>query len=555
MSDDVEAPGGSARPVDPRLLRRSRPVRRFLVVCVALGVLAAGAVVAQAWLLTDVVVRLVAGGSAADVVGPAGALAAVLVVRGLLAWGQAAAGARAAASVKAGLRHDLLHAVLDGRRPGATGSSARTATLLDTGLDALDGYVARFLPQVVLTAVVPAAVVVVLAVVDPLSAVIVVLTLPLVVVFLVLVGQVTRDRLDSRWGELQRLGRHFSDVLSGLTVLTGFGRDSGRGLREVGERHRRATMASLRTAFLSSLVLELFSTLSVAIVAVASGLRLVGGDLDLATGLLVIVLAPEAYLPLRRLGALFHDSTQGLAAADEALAVLEPAADADRPGHRVVDGPATLVVEGLEVTHPGRRAPSLVLPDARVEPGEVVAVVGPSGSGKSTLLAVLLGSARPSAGTVRVGGTPVEHLDLEVWRRRVAWVPQDPRLLAGTIAENVRLGDPTADDRAVRRALDDAGAHDLPVEREVGELGGALSAGERRRVAVARAILRVRAGGAWLLLMDEPTAGLDAARENHVLGTLCRLHEERGAAGLTVVVVAHRAETIAAASRVLEVVR
>jgi ABC-type transport system involved in cytochrome bd biosynthesis fused ATPase/permease subunit len=302
-------------------------------------------------------------------------------------------------------------------------------------------------------------------------------------------------------------------------------------------------MTSLRTAFLSSFVLELFSTLSVALVAVAAGLRLVTGDLDLATGLLVIVLAPEAYLPLRRLGTLFHDSTQGLAAADEALTLLD---GESRSGTLVVAGPAPLVARGLEVVHPGRDQPALVLPELVVEPGEFVALTGPSGAGKSTLLAVLLGFASPTRGSLRVGPHPVDALDPERWRRQLAWVPQDPRLLAGTVADNVRLGRPDARDADVRVALDDAGASDLAPEREVGEQGRLLSAGERRRVAVARALLRVRTGDAWLVLMDEPTAGLDAERESTVLGTLCRLQEERG---VTVLVVAHRPETVAAATR------
>lgn len=537
------------RPLDPRLLRRSRPVRRFLVATVLLGLAAAVAVVGQAWLLSATVVALVDGVTPTSLAATAVALAGVVAARGVLAWAQATTGTRAAAAVKAGLRHDLVDAVLDQRRTGPAPSSARVATLLDTGLDALDGYVDRFLPQVVLTALVPAAVVLTLLVVDPLSALIVVLTLPLVVTFLVLVGMVTRDRLDGRWAELQRLGRHFSDVLAGLTVLTGFGRDSGRGLREVGERHRRSTMTSLRTAFLSSFVLELFSTLSVALVAVAAGLRLVTGDLDLATGLLVIVLAPEAYLPLRRLGTLFHDSTQGLAAADEALTLLD---GERRTGHLLVHGPAPVEVRDLVVVHPGREQPALTLPGLTLEPGEFLAVTGPSGAGKSTLLAVLLGFALPTSGSVRVGGMPVAELDPDAWRRQVAWVPQDPHLLAGTVADNVRLGHPAASDEAVRSALVDAGAADLAPGREVGEQGQALSAGERRRVAVARALLRVRDGGAWLVLMDEPTAGLDAERESTVLGTLCRLQES---GDVTVLVVAHRAETVAAASRELRVAR
>lgn len=185
-----------------------------------------------------------------------------------------------------------------------------------------------------------------------------------------------------------------------------------------------------------------------------------------------------------------------------------------------------------------------------VEKGELLAIVGASGSGKSTLLSVLLGFAAPTAGAVRVGRRRLDELDPEAWRRRVAWVPQDPHLLAGSVADNVRLGDPDADDAQVRAALDDAGADDLPAERHVGEQGQSLSAGERRRVAVARALLRIRTGDAWLLLMDEPTAGLDAHRESTVLGTLCRLQET---GDVTVVVVAHRAETVAAASRELRV--
>lgn len=532
------------RPLDPRLLRRSRPVRRFLATAVVLGCLAGAAVIAQAWLLAELVARLVDGPGFAAVTGVATLLAAVVAGRGLVAWAQATAGARAAASVKAGLRHDLVDAVLDPRRVGPRPSSARVAGLVDGGIDALDGYVARFLPQVVLTAVVPVAVLLTLVVVDPLSALIVVLTLPLVVVFLVLVGLVTRDRLDHRWGELQRLGRHFSDVLDGLVVLTGFGRDAERGVRVVGERHRRATTESLRTAFLSSLVLELFSTLSVALVAVAAGLRLVTGGLDLRTGLLVIVLAPEAYLPLRRLGSQFHDSTQGLAVAEEVLGLLEVGR---RSGTTVVDGPVPVVVRGLEVVHPERDRPALRLDALTLRPGEVVAVTGPSGGGKSTLLAVLLGFAAPTRGTVHVDGVELEDLDVEHWRRQVAWVPQAPRLLAGTIADNVRLGAPAAADRAVRDALDAAGAADLGLEREVGEGGAALSAGERRRVAIARALLRVREGDAWLLLLDEPTAGLDADREATVLESLRALRA-------TALVVAHRPETVAAATRELRLV-
>ena len=526
------------KPIDPRLVRRSRTVRRFLLTCGVLSLVTAVALVAQAWFVADAVTRLFEG---RPVLAAATALGVVLALRGLLAWAYAVASARAAVGVRTGLRHELLDAVVDPRRVGGLPESARFSALVGDGLDRLDTYVGRFLPQLVSTVLTPAVVVVALAWVDLLAAVVVVLTVPLVVVFLVLVGLVTRDRLDRRWGELARLGRHFSDVLDGLVVLKVHGRRQERGLTELGDRHRRATVESLRTAFLSSLVLELFSTLSVAIVAVATGLRIVTGDVPLEVGLFVLVLAPEAYLPLRRLGAHFHDSADGVTVAQDALDVLEAGRHS---GWAPPPASADLVLDGVEVTYPGRTMPALRVDGLVVEPGDFLAVTGPSGCGKSTLLALLLGFVSPSRGRVRVGSWDLETLDVERWRSQVAWVPQVPGLLAGTVAENVRLGDPDASDDDVRRALADAGAADLDPARVLEEAGSSLSAGERRRVGIARALVRVRSGRASLLLLDEPTAGLDAARESTVLGALCGLDA-------TVVVVSHRAETLRAAARVL----
>lgn len=524
------------RPVDPRLVRRSRGVRRHLVAVVGLGLVTAGLLVAQAWFVASVVAALF---SSVPVLLAAGALSTVLVLRGLVSWTSAVLATRASTTVRSELRHELVDHLLDPRRTGQVPQSARFSTLLDGGVDKLDGYVARFLPQAALTAVVPLVVVVALAVVDPLTAGIVVLTVPLVVVFLVLVGLVTRDRLDRRWGELGRLGRHFSDVLDGVVLFKVFGRDQERGLRENGRRHRRATMESLRTAFLSSLVLELFSTLSVAIVAVSTGLRLVGGSMDLQTGLFVIVLAPEAYLPLRRLGAAFHDSVDGATAANEAMDLLDSGRTS---GWASPPARPRIVLDGPEVRHDGRDVPSLRIDHEVIEPGEFVAVTGASGAGKSTLLSVLLGFVHPTSGRVMVGEHELDQLDVEQWRRRIAWVPQVPGLLAGTVADNVRLGDPGADDHQVRRALRDAGAEDISPDRLIDEAGRSLSAGERRRLGIARALLRVRTGTTDLLLLDEPTAGLDDARESAVLGVLCGLD-------VTVLVVSHRPEAVHVAER------
>jgi ATP-binding cassette subfamily C protein CydD len=527
-------------PLDPRLVRRSRGVRRLLAVSVALGVVTAVTVVAVAYAVAEVVAHRFDGR-------PVTALAVVaalgLGVRAGVTWLHTAVSARAAATVKAELRTEVVDDLLDPRRLGPRPSSSRVVALLGPGLDAFDGYVGRFLPQVVLSALVPPLVLVAIVRADVLSAVIVAVTLPLVVVFLVLVGLVTKDRVDRRWQALERLGRHFADVLDGLAVLKVFGRRQEQGLRTIGARHRRETVRALRLAFLSSFVLELFSTLAVALVAVSVGLRVVEGHLALAPALFVLLLAPEAFAPLKRLGAQFHDSTEGAEATAELLTLLDHdrhTGSAPAPDLRTAD----LVLDDIVVRHEGRSEASLELGHGRIRPGELVAVTGPSGSGKSTLLSLLMAFERPTAGTVGVDGVDLAEIDPSSWREQIAWIPQVPGLVAGTIADNVRLGDDVSTPADVRTALRDAGADDLDPARVIGESGDDVSAGERRRIAIARAVLRVRRGRAALLLLDEPTAGLDAVREAAVLATLRDL-------AVTVLVVAHRPDTIAMADREL----
>lgn len=528
------------RPLDPRLVRRSRGVRRLLAVSVVLGLVTAVLVIAVAHVVAQVVARHFDGEPVAAL---ALAIAAGLAGRALVAWLHTAVSARAAATVKAELRHEVVDDLLDPRRVGPRPSSSRVVALLGPGLDAFDGYVGRFLPQVVLSALVPPLVLVSVARADLLSAIVLAVTLPLVIVFLVLVGLVTKDRIDRRWQALERLGRHFADVLDGLTVLKVFGRRQEVGLREVGDRHRRESVRALRLAFLSSLVLELFSTLAVALVAVSVGLRVVEGHLGLGSALFVLLLAPEAFAPLKRLGAMFHDSTAGAEATAELLALLD---------HDRHDGSAAapdlrrseIVLDGVVVRHEGRSAPALDLAHTRIRPGEFVAVTGPSGCGKSTLLSLLMAFERPTAGDILVDGVLLSTIDPVAWREQIAWVPQVPGLVPGTVEDNVRLGDVLSARADVVAALRDAGAAELALDRLIDESGDDVSAGERRRIAVARAVLRVRQGRASLVLLDEPTAGLDASREASVLSTLRGLD-------VTVVVVAHRPETIAAADREL----
>ncbi|MER7855774.1 thiol reductant ABC exporter subunit CydD [Streptomyces bacillaris] len=538
------------KPIDPRLLRYARATRLFLAAVVGLGLVGAALVIAQAMLIAEIVVGGFEDGlTVTQLRTPLLLLAAVAVGRALVAWLTELAAHRASAAVKSELRGRLLERAahlgpgwLSGQR---TGSLVALAT---RGVDALDDYFARYLPQLGLAVVVPVAVLARIVTEDWVSAAIIVVTLPLIPLFMILIGWATQSRMDRQWQLLSRLSGHFLDVVAGLPTLKVFGRAKAQAesIRTITTQYRRATLRTLRIAFLSSFALELLATLSVALVAVTIGMRLVHGDLDLYTGLVVLILAPEAYLPIRQVGAQYHAAAEGLSAAEEIFAVLETEPRAAGTGE--VPDSVRLELEGVTVRHQGRTEPSLDAVSLTVEQGETVALVGPSGVGKSTLLHVVLGFAVPDAGHVRVGGRDLAELDPERWRSRIAWVPQRPHLFAGTIAENVRLARPDADDEAVVAALREAGAYDFVAElpdgerTRLGEDGFGLSAGQRQRLALARAFLADRP----LLLLDEPTASLDGETEAGIVEAVRRL-----AAGRTVLLVVHRPALLAVADRVV----
>ncbi|MFD8257526.1 thiol reductant ABC exporter subunit CydD [Streptomyces griseoluteus] len=537
------------KPIDPRLLRYARATRFFLVAVVLLGGLGAGLVIAQAMLIAEVVVgAFQQGKSASDLVTPLALLAGVAGGRALVSWLTELAAHKASAAVKSELRERLVERAavlgpgwLSGQRTGSL------VTLATRGVDALDDYFSRYLPQMGLALVVPVAVLARIVTEDWVSAAIIVATLPLIPVFMMLIGWATQSRMDRQWSLLSRLSGHFLDVVAGLPTLKVFGRAKAQAesIRKITGEYRRATMRTLRIAFLSSFALELLATLSVALVAVTIGMRLVHGGMDLYTGLVILILAPEAYLPLRQVGAQYHAAAEGLAAAEEIFAVLETPV----PATGTAPVPAgSLAFDSVTVRYPGRTADAVTQVSFSVEPGETVALIGPSGAGKSTLLSVLLGFVGPTAGRVRVGGADLADLDLEEWRSKIAWVPQRPHLYAGTIAENVRLARPDADDTAVRRALGDAGALEfvdaLPAGADtvLGEDGSGLSAGQRQRLALARAFLADRP----VLLLDEPTAALDGATEADVVAAVRRL-----SVGRTVLLVVHRPALLEVADRVV----
>ncbi|WIY03413.1 thiol reductant ABC exporter subunit CydD [Amycolatopsis mongoliensis] len=502
-------------------------LRRYLAVLAALGVLSASAVLVQA----EGLATLLTGG------GVSSFLVVALLGRVALTWGHGVLGGRFAASVRGGLRRRLLDSASD--RAGVV------ATQVTRGVDATDSYLSGYLPSLVVSVVVPVAVVVRLFTTDLVSALVVTATLPLIPVFAILVGKHTAARTSRQWELLTKLGGHFLDVVRGLGTLKVFGRAEAQAktVRAMADAHADATLKTVRVAFLSSLVLELVATLSVALVAVPIGFRLLDGGLDARTALLILILAPEAYLPLRAAGAKFHAAAEGLTALREALAVpVVPPRSGARCRRR---GAPSLVLERVSVCYDG--VPALSEVDLSVPAGARVALVGPSGSGKSTLLSVLLGFVTPASGRVLVDGVDLRLLSPSSWLADVAWVPQRPTLFRGSLAANIALGLPSADvPGAARAAALTSVAAGLPAgfETPVGELGEVLSAGQRQRVGLARALARTSAG---LVLLDEPTARLDSRTEATVLSATRRLLP-----GRTAVLVAHRPAMVALADRVVE---
>jgi ATP-binding cassette subfamily C protein CydD len=541
------------RAVDPRLLRHARAARSYLIVTVLLGLAVTGLIVAQAALLAHGLAAAARGTGAAALAGTLVLLLGVVLARGAAVYGGEAAALRAAARIKSQLRRQLTGhclrlgpAWLGARQPGQIAAQATR------GLDGLDPYFARYLPQLVLSVLVPAAVVVTVTATDWISGVVIAVTLPLIPLFAALVGLHTRAQTRRQWRLLAQLGGHFLDVVQGLPTLKAFGRAKAQEqvIARVTEQHRSTAMATLRVAFLSALVLELSAALATAVVAVETGLRLLYGHMPYQAALLVLLLTPEAYLPLRAVAAQYHASAEGSAAADSIFEIL------DTPLPRQASAPALVPdlrsapirLDGVTVTYPGRSRPALAELSLSISPGELVMLTGPSGAGKTTVLQLLLRFAEPASGTIRVGGTGLAAVPVEAWRAQIAWVPQQPRLFGGSVADNIALGQPGASRAAIEDAAILAGAaafieafprgYDTPL----GERAAELSAGQRQQLALARAFLR----DAPLLLLDEPTAHLAPAAAAAIEGVI------RGPmAGRTIILATHRHPGDAGASQVI----
>lgn len=558
--DAAGPPLQSGKPVDPRLLRYASASRGFFAGIGTIAVAQTAVIVAFAWLLTRAITGAIDGMPLPELASTLGALAIVAAVRAVLLWAREAVAARAAARVQTQLRSALVQAVGE-LGPGWLGrrNSAQLALTAGRGLDALEAYLGRYLPQLVQTVIATPIIIAVMWWQDWISGLTVLLTLPLIPLFMVLIGLATRSMQQRQWQTLQRLATRFVDTVQGLSTLKVFGRQhrAAASIEHVTGEYRRETMRVLRVSFLSGFALEFLASISVAIIAVSIGFRLIDGSLALGVGLFVLLLAPEAYLPLRQVGVQFHAAAEGVAATDDVFDVLDaargvripvpepasPVSDPASPVPEPVEGPrlpAALRLQNVRVQRGERMLPPISL-DATA--GSVTLLEGPSGAGKSSVLAALRGAAT-FEGEAVYGDADLRSLAPSTW---LAWAGQQHGLVSGSIADNVALGDDEPDGALVDRVLVLACADELSPERELGVQGAGLSGGQAQRVAVARAFYRHLRGRAGVIALDEPSAALDPDTEARLWRSIRALADD----GAAVLLVSHRTSARAIADTVV----
>ena len=508
-------------------------------------------VVLQAWVLARIVDQAAFAGAGLGVLAPLlAALIPLALLRALLAWSDDRLAWRAAQQVRSQVRRTLYdHLRGTGPHPLRDHTRGGLGNVLVDAVEAIGPYFAHYLPARLQLAWLPPLILLAVWPADWVSGLVLLLTAPLAPLFMALIGQAAQRASQRQWRQLARMGGHFLDVLRHLPLLKAFNasRREARRIAQTAEAFRRHTMQVLRLAFLSSAVLEFLAAISIALIAVLAGFRLLDGEMAFFHGLFVLLLAPEFYLPLRRFGAQNHARMEAVAAAGQILEVL--ALPATAPGEST-ESPlphGDLELRDVHFTHPGGDV-ALAGLELRVASGEHLAIVGPSGAGKTTLLQLLLGFAAPDRGEIRIGGVSLNAAHLAAWRTRIGWVPQRPHLFPGSLRENIALGRPEAPEAAIREAARAASALDfieaLPrgLDTRVGEGSRRLSGGQRQRIALARALLREPD---WLLL-DEPTAHLDPENARAFVATLAGL---RGRIGI--LHIAHRLEDLRACDRIV----
>lgn len=534
------------KPFDPRLLRYSRSSRGFIFAIVLIAALGAVATITQAWILVDLICKLFQEKAAfSSLTGETLCLGGAFLARAILAFVSEQLGARASNKMREELRGGVLAKFLEnGGVETQKLGSAGLAVLVTKGINNLDGYFAKFLPQLFIAAIVPLSVGTTIALRDWKSGTIILLTIPLIPIFGILIGRFTASATEKKWQTLGALSGYFLDLLSGLKTLKVYGREKvqSKKLQEVGDRYRVETMQVLRISFLSSLALELIATLSVALLAVTIGLRLVNGSIPLSTGLFILVLAPEVYWPIRQVSAYFHSASDGVEAFNQLFTILEePSPSGSLPLPEITG----VSWSELRITYPGRE--EVVIPAGAVKRGEVSAIIGPSGAGKSTLAALLLGFIQPTSGQVVAqtvaGGADLSTLDIKEWRTQIAWQPQEPKFPLGTVRQILQHAAPEATDSELIRALGevDLEISDLPggLETELGTLQQRLSIGQLRKISLARALLKKSP----ILILDEPTASIDDVSE----ATIARILQREAKRGAIVILISHREQLVTSA--------
>ncbi|PWQ96545.1 thiol reductant ABC exporter subunit CydD [Leucothrix pacifica] len=567
----------------PAFLKAQKPLAgNYLRLSVGLGLLSGLLLIAQAWSFASIINAVIFDDAKlGDVTLYLAALLAIFLLRAALNWASEQAAVTAAMRVKRDLRQRLHQRLFDAGP--LLLNNERSGELVNTlvdGVDALENYYARYLPVMSLVALVPLSILVFIFPIDWISGLILLVTAPLIPFFMIMIGKGTERLNKKQWRKLARMSAHFLDMIQGLTTLKLFNasRREADVIARISDDYRRSTMSVLRVAFLSSLLLEFLSTVSIAMVAVLVGFRLMYGELDFFYGFFALLLAPEFYLPLRNMGTHYHARLEAIGAAEKMVEILEPGtlqledgvdplvkvqasvSDGGQSELSAAQSPTRYTPEAIVTARsigiafdqvsfdyePGRTALKNISLD--IKPNEQIAIVGSSGAGKSTLMNLLLGFITPQTGEIQINQTPLETQQLDFWRKQIAWMPQKAHLFHGSIRDNICLGQDDASQHAMEAAAEAAQIADyiesLPdaYDTHVGERGAGLSGGQIQRIALARAFLK----DAPVMLLDEPTAHLDDESERMIRQSLKRLVENR-----TVISIAHRLNTVEQADRIV----
>lgn len=537
---------------DKRLIQEGRPVWGYLLLTVGMGIGIALLAVAQAWFFSRVVAGVfLEGATLSSVWNFLIIILVIFILRAIFQWVSEISAHKAASRIKSSLRKRLMSHIVDLGPVYARGE--RTGELITTvvdGIESLEEYFSKYLPQLLLAVGIP---LIVLGFVFPLdwkSGIILLVTGPLIPVFMILIGKLAEQKSLHQFQSLSWMSAHFLDVLQGMATLKVFGRsiDQTRVIERVSDSFRKATLGVLRIAFLSALVLEFLATISTALVAVTIGLRLVYGTLSFSSGLFLLLLAPEFYTPLRTLGLNFHAGMSGVNAAGRIYEILDQPLRSDGEDDQVLSSDYCISFQKVSLTYQQGEPQALNGINFSLKSGDRMALVGPSGAGKTSIAELLLRFIEPSAGEIFINHDLLKTISQENWRKQIAYVPQTPYLFAGSIAENIQFGRPSATIEEVKCAAHEAFAHEFIVNLPdgyhtiLGEGGTRLSGGQAQRIAIARAFLK----DAPLLIMDEATSGLDLESEHIVQLALKRLMR-----GKTALIIAHRLSTVRQANLIL----